>query len=67
VIGIFLLDLLTRKGGEAGFERMMSRKRFDYCKNKMNERAAYTYDGGPPCSAAVSVPQCKQQSVLLTG
>ena len=42
VIGIFLLDLLTRKGGEAGLEKMMSRKRFDYWKNKMNERAAYT-------------------------
>ena len=26
VIGIFLLGLLTRKGGEAGLEKMMSRK-----------------------------------------
>ena len=42
VIGIFLLDLLTRKGGEAGLEKMMSRKRFEYWKNKMNERAAST-------------------------
>ena len=42
LIGIFLLDLITRKGGEAGLEKMMSRKRFDYWKNKMNERAAYT-------------------------
>jgi len=42
VIGIFLLGLLTRKGGEAGLEKMMSRKRFDYWKKKMNERAAYT-------------------------
>jgi hypothetical protein len=32
VIGIFLLDLLTRKGGEAGLEKMMSRKRFDHWK-----------------------------------
>jgi len=42
VIGIFLLDLLTRKGGEAGLEKMMSRKRFDNWKKKINERAAYT-------------------------
>jgi membrane protein YqaA with SNARE-associated domain len=42
VTGIFLLDLVTRKGGEAGLEKMMSRKRFDYWKKKMNERAAYT-------------------------
>ena len=42
VIGILLLDLLTRKGGEAGLEKMMSRKRFDNWKKKINERAAYT-------------------------
>jgi membrane protein YqaA with SNARE-associated domain len=42
VIGIFLLDLLTRKEGEAGLEKMMSRKRFDDWKKKINERAAYT-------------------------
>src|SRR5215472_18796848 len=41
VIGIFLLDLVSRKGGEAGLEKMMSRKRFDYLKKKMGERAAY--------------------------
>ena len=41
VIGIFLLDLVSRKGGEAGLKKMMSRKRFDYLKKKMGKRAAY--------------------------
>jgi len=41
VIGIFLLDLVARKGGEAGLEKMMSQKRFDYWKKRINERAAY--------------------------
>ena len=31
-----------QEGGEAGLEKMMSRKRFDDWKKKINERAAYT-------------------------
>jgi membrane protein YqaA with SNARE-associated domain len=42
VIGIFLLDLVARKGGEAGLEKIIkNKKRFDYLKKKMDERAAY--------------------------
>ena len=39
-IGVFLLDLVCRKGGQEGLKRMMSRKRFDYLKAKMAKRAA---------------------------
>lgn len=41
VAGIFLLDLVCRKSGEAGLEHLMSRKRFEYLEQKMNERAAW--------------------------
>ncbi len=38
-IGVLLLDLVCRKGGEEGLKRMMSRKRLDYLKMKMHENA----------------------------
>lgn len=38
-IGVFFLDLVCRKGGEEGLEKMMSRKRFEYFEKKMRERA----------------------------
>ena len=38
-IGVLLLDLVCRKGGQEGLKRMMSRKRFDYLKKKMAERS----------------------------
>lgn len=41
VIGIALLDLVARTGGEAGLEKMMNRKRFDYLKKKIDEHAPY--------------------------
>ena len=77
VIGIFLLDLVSRKGGEAGLEKMMSRKRFDYWKKKMNERAAYAVALGclapPPfpfravivAASAFQYPRRKLLSVAL--
>jgi len=40
-IGVVLLDLVARKGGEAGLEKMVSKKRFDYLKEKIGKRAAY--------------------------
>jgi len=39
-IGVLLLDLLCRKGGEEGLKKMMSRKRLDYLKRKMSHSAA---------------------------
>jgi membrane protein YqaA with SNARE-associated domain len=39
-IGVFFLDLVTRKGGEAGLQKMMSKRRFEYLKRKMSRRAS---------------------------
>lgn len=41
VLGIALLDLVARKGGEAGLEKMMNKKRFAYLRQKIDQRAAY--------------------------
>src|ERR1700690_2143050 len=38
--GVFLLDLVCRKGGEGGLKKMMSRKRLAYLKKKMSQNAA---------------------------
>jgi len=38
-LGVLLLDLVCRKGGQEGLKRMMSRKRFDYLKRKMATRS----------------------------
>ena len=38
-IGVFLLDLVCRKGGQEGLQRMMSRNRFEYLKRKMAEHS----------------------------
>ena len=40
-IGVLLLDLVCRKGGEEGLLRMMSRKRLNYLKKKMSQHAAF--------------------------
>src|SRR5579862_9716849 len=39
-IGVFLLDLVCRRGGEEGLKKMMSRRRHDYLKRKMSQNAA---------------------------
>lgn len=41
VLGIVLLDLVCRKGGEAGLEKMVSKQRFTSLKQRMEKRAAY--------------------------
>ena len=38
--GVLLLDLVCRKGGEEGLQKMMSRKRLSYLKKKMSQSAA---------------------------
>lgn len=38
--GVLLLDLVCRNSGEKGLERMMSRKRLEYLKRKMGQRAS---------------------------
>jgi membrane protein YqaA with SNARE-associated domain len=37
-LGVFLLDLLARKGGEAGVRKVAGRKRFEYLRRKIGER-----------------------------
>jgi membrane protein YqaA with SNARE-associated domain len=39
-LGVFLLDLVCRKGGQEGLKRMMRPKRFEYLKRKMAKRSA---------------------------
>jgi membrane protein YqaA with SNARE-associated domain len=39
-LGVFLLDLVCRKGGEEGLKKKMSRRRFNYLKKKMSQNAA---------------------------
>ena len=38
-IGVFLLDLACRKGGQEGLKRMMSPRRFEYLKTKMAKQS----------------------------
>jgi membrane protein YqaA with SNARE-associated domain len=37
--GVFLLDLVTRKGGEEGLKKMMKPARLEYFKRRMNKQA----------------------------
>jgi membrane protein YqaA with SNARE-associated domain len=39
-LGVALLDLATRKGGEEGLKKLMPQKRLSYLKKKMKDRAA---------------------------
>jgi membrane protein YqaA with SNARE-associated domain len=39
-IGVFLLDLVCRKGGEEGLKRLVKPKLLDYLKQQMKKRAA---------------------------
>ena len=41
VAGIILLDLVCRRGGEAGLEKMVDKPRFDSLKGQIDKRAAY--------------------------
>jgi membrane protein YqaA with SNARE-associated domain len=37
-LGVFLLDLVARKSGEAGVQKVAGQKRFDYLRKKIGER-----------------------------
>jgi membrane protein YqaA with SNARE-associated domain len=41
VLGCLLVDLVMRKGGEAGLERYFPRRRIDYIESKINKRAGW--------------------------
>jgi membrane protein YqaA with SNARE-associated domain len=38
--GVLLLDLVVRKGGEAGLEKIISKRRFEFLKRKMSRNAS---------------------------
>jgi membrane protein YqaA with SNARE-associated domain len=42
VVGVFFVDLIMRKAGEAGLERFVSRKRIDKLKAKLENKAGVT-------------------------
>lgn len=37
-LGVFLLDLVARKGGEEGVQKVAGQRRFDYLKRKIGEK-----------------------------
>ncbi len=37
-LGVYLLDLVARKGGEAGVQKVAGQKRFEYLKRKIGQR-----------------------------
>jgi membrane protein YqaA with SNARE-associated domain len=41
VLGIMLLDLVCRSGGEAGLKKMVKKQRFDQLKRHIDKRAVY--------------------------
>ena len=42
VLGSFITDAISRKGGEAGLERKFSRRRLEYVKKKITKNAGWT-------------------------
>ncbi|HEX2520896.1 MAG TPA: VTT domain-containing protein [Terriglobia bacterium] len=42
VLGSFITDAISRKGGEAGLERRFSRRRLEYVKKKITKNAGWT-------------------------
>lgn len=40
-LGVLLVDLVVRKGGEEGLERYLPKKRLDYVKKKVSKKAAW--------------------------
>jgi membrane protein YqaA with SNARE-associated domain len=41
-VGVFLLDVVARKGGETGVQKVAGRKRFEYLKRKIGEKGGRT-------------------------
>jgi membrane protein YqaA with SNARE-associated domain len=59
--GVFLLDLVARKGGEVGLKRLMSQRRFEFLKRKMTKHAAL-----PVALAAIAPPPFPFTPVIAT-
>jgi membrane protein YqaA with SNARE-associated domain len=54
VMGVLLLDLAVRKGGEEGLEKLMNRSRLEHLKKKIKQRAALAV--GVACLAPPPFP-----------
>jgi membrane protein YqaA with SNARE-associated domain len=50
-LGVSLMDLLVRKGGELGLRKVMSKRRFEFLKSKMTKRV-----GIPVALACIAPP-----------
>jgi membrane protein YqaA with SNARE-associated domain len=59
--GVFLLDLISRKGGEVGLKKIMSRRRFEFLKAKMA-----THAGVPVALASIAPPPFPFTPVIAT-
>jgi len=76
VLGCFVLDLAARKGGEAGLEKLVSKRRLEYVKKRVKEHVASALAFGsimpPPfpftplvaAAAAVDYPRKKMLGVI---
>ncbi len=76
VLGCLVLDLVARKGGEAGLEKLVSKRRLEYVKKRVKEHVAWALAIGslmpPPfpftplvaAASAVDYPRKKMLSVI---
>jgi membrane protein YqaA with SNARE-associated domain len=60
-LGVLLVDLVARRGGEKGLKKMLSQRRFDYLKNKMSKRASI-----PLALACLAPPPFPFTPVIIT-
>jgi membrane protein YqaA with SNARE-associated domain len=75
VLGSFITDAISRKGGEAGLERKFSRRRLEYVKKKITKDAGWTLGLAAlmpppfpftPFVAAAAVLQYPRKKLLAT-
>jgi membrane protein YqaA with SNARE-associated domain len=79
VLGCLITDILGRKGGEAGLEKKLPRKRIEYIKRKVTQRAGWALALAslmpPPfpftpfvvAAAALQYPRKKLLAVIAVG
>lgn len=77
--GVFLLDLVARKGGEVGLQKIMSKRRFEFLKRKMSHNAsiplALVCIAPPPfpftpvvaTASAFNYPRWRLLAIILAG
>lgn len=79
VIGVFVIDLLMRKTGEAGLERFLSKKRIEQVKSKIENKAFLTvflatlipppfpFTPAVMTASALQLPKAKLLSAVFVG